>query len=41
LGYFGCGGIDIDTTADLNHEALKIDLDVDPWVYMIGVGYKF
>lgn len=21
--------------------ASKMDLDIDPWVYMLGVGYKF
>ncbi len=36
--------IDIDTTASVNHNALgkvKVDVDVDPWVYMVGLGYKF
>lgn len=37
----GVWNIDVDTTANVNHGALKIDLDVDPWVYMLGVGYKF
>lgn len=36
--------IDIDTTATVRHSALgkiKVDVDVDPWVYMVGFGYKF
>ena len=36
--------IDIDTEATSNHTALgkvKVDVDVDPWVYMVGLGYKF
>lgn len=36
--------IDIDTTATVDHSALgkvKVDVDVDPFVYMIGLGYKF
>lgn len=33
--------IDVETTADINDGALKIDVDIDPWVYMIGLGYKF
>lgn len=36
--------IDIDTTATVNHNALgkvKVNVDVDPWVYMVGIGYKF
>ena len=37
----GVWNIDVDTTANVNHGALKIDLDIDPWVYMVGVGYKF
>lgn len=36
--------IDIDTTAKVKHAALgnvKVDIDVKPWVYMAGIGYKF
>jgi outer membrane protein len=35
--------IDIDTTATFTTPAgkVKTDVDVDPWVYMVGVGYKF
>ncbi|SIS03564.1 outer membrane protein [Aquipseudomonas alcaligenes] len=36
--------IDIDTEATVEHNALgkvKVDVDVDPFVYMIGLGYKF
>ncbi|MBB4819890.1 outer membrane protein [Pseudomonas alcaligenes] len=37
--------IDIDTTAYVDNTALnvraKVDVDVDPWVYMVGLGYKF
>ena len=39
--------IDIDTTAYVDNNAVapgtraKVDVDVDPWVYMIGLGYKF
>ena len=36
--------IDIDTTATVDHNALgkvKVDVDVDPFVYMVGLGYKF
>ncbi|MGE7960409.1 OmpW/AlkL family protein, partial [Pseudomonas sp. NPDC089530] len=39
--------IDIDTTAYVDNNAVaggtraKVDLDVDPWVYMVGLGYKF
>ena len=36
--------IDIDTTGKTNLEGvgrLKVDVDVDPWVYMVGLGYKF
>lgn len=37
--------IDIDTTAKVDvlnktHRA-KVDVDVKPWVYMVGIGYKF
>lgn len=36
--------IDIDTEATSNHAVLgkvKVDVDVDPFVYMVGLGYKF
>lgn len=36
--------IDIDTEATLQTTAVgrvKADVDIDPWVYMIGLGYKF
>ena len=35
--------IDIDTTGktSLNGAPVKVDVDVDPWVYMVGLGYKF
>lgn len=39
--------IDIDTKASVNgptalgYSKTKVDVDVDPWVYMVGLGYKF
>lgn len=39
--------IDIDTQAYVDHNTLaggiraKVDVDVKPWVYMVGLGYKF
>lgn len=36
--------IDIDTKATLRHSALgktKVNVDIDPWVFMVGLGYKF
>jgi outer membrane protein len=33
--------IDVETTADIGHGTTKIDVDIDPWVYMVGLGYKF
>jgi outer membrane protein len=37
--------IDLDTTAYVDNVALgaraKVDVDVNPWVYMVGLGYKF
>jgi len=35
--------IDIETTATADSALgkVKVDVDVDPWVYMIGLGYKF
>lgn len=36
--------VDIETTGKTNLDGvgrLKVDVDVDPWVYMVGLGYKF
>ncbi len=36
--------LDIETTATIktaNLGKIKTDVDIDPWVYMVGVGYKF
>lgn len=36
--------INIDTEATARHTALgkvKVNVEIDPWVYMIGVGYRF
>ncbi len=33
--------IDVETDVDTKGPALQMNLDVDPWVYMVGVGYKF
>lgn len=36
--------IDLNTEATARHSALgkvKVDVDVDPWVYMVGIGYRF
>lgn len=37
--------MNIDTRATVYSQALatrvKVDLDVNPWVYMVGIGYKF
>lgn len=33
--------IDIDTEVDAAASTLQMDLDIDPWVYMVGLGYKF
>ncbi|SEN60602.1 outer membrane protein [Pseudomonas sp. ok272] len=39
--------IDIDTTGYVDNSAVgngtraKVNVDVDPWVYMVGLGYKF
>ncbi len=37
--------IDIDTTATmdgpLGTDKTKVDVSIDPWVYMVGLGYKF
>jgi outer membrane protein len=35
--------VDIDTTGTTHYggQKVKVDVDVDPWVYMVGIGYKF
>lgn len=35
--------VDMNTTATLNTALgkAKVDVDINPWVYMVGVGYKF
>ncbi|WP_332671162.1 OmpW/AlkL family protein [Aromatoleum sp.] len=36
--------IDIDGVATARHSALgkvEVDIDINPWVYMVGVGYRF
>jgi outer membrane protein len=39
--------VDIDTKASVDGPSAlsvgktKVDVDIDPWVYMVGVGYKF
>ncbi|MDI3368218.1 MULTISPECIES: OmpW/AlkL family protein [Pseudomonas] len=39
--------VDIDTKASVNgptalgYSKTRVDVDVDPWVYMVGLGYKF
>ncbi len=36
--------VDIDTEATIKLDSgavIKTDVDIDPWVYMVGVGYKF
>ena len=35
--------VDIKTkaTTDLGASRVRVNVDVDPWVYMVGVGYKF
>ena len=35
--------LDIDTTGTTEYAGAKVevDVDVDPWVYMVGLGYKF
>jgi outer membrane protein len=41
---FGVWNVDIDTTATVNLDAgpkVEVDVDIDPWVYMLSVGYKF
>ncbi len=31
----------LDTTADINNGAVRADVDMDPWLIGVGVGYKF
>jgi len=35
--------IDIETTGTTSFggREVKVDVDVDPWVYMVALGYKF
>lgn len=33
--------MDIDTTAKLNNGLGKVDVEIDPWVVMVGVGTRF
>lgn len=35
--------LDLGTTAEIDSDAgkVEVDVDIDPWVYMLGVGYKF
>ncbi|RMU49294.1 hypothetical protein ALP29_200465 [Pseudomonas syringae pv. avii] len=39
--------VDINTEATVDGPSAlavgqtKVDVDIDPWVYMVGVGYKF
>jgi outer membrane protein len=40
--------LDIDTTAEITAKAdgataakVKFDVDIDPWVYNVGIAYKF
>lgn len=35
--------MDIDTTATIKSDVgnIKVDVDIDPWVYMLSLGYKF
>lgn len=33
--------IDSEATARLGAAKVKVDIDIDPWVYMVGVGYRF
>lgn len=32
--------MDIGTTIEVAN-TLRVDLEIDPWVYMVGLGYKF
>jgi outer membrane protein len=31
----------IDTTAKFSNDTIRADVDIDPWVIGMGVGYKF
>ena len=31
----------IDTTATFNGGAVRADVDIDPWIVGVGIGYKF
>lgn len=31
----------VDTDVNINHGAVKADVDVDPWLFGMGIGYKF
>jgi outer membrane protein len=31
----------LDTDVNINHGAIKADVDVDPWIFGMGIGYKF
>ena len=31
----------LNTDASINHGAIKADVDVDPWIFGMGLGYKF
>lgn len=31
----------VDTSVTVNHGAVKADVDVDPWLFGMGIGYKF
>ena len=36
--------VDMDTTADVfanGAGAVSVDVNIDPWVYMAGVGFRF
>lgn len=36
--------VDLNTEATARHSGLgkvKVDVEIDPWVYMVGIGYKF
>ena len=31
----------LDTDVNINHGAIKADVDIDPWIFGMGIGYKF
>lgn len=33
--------IDTEATANLGANRVAVDVDIDPWVFMVGVGYRF